>query len=107
MMGALIVDPAMGTPLKTQEAIAKDKRAKDVSCSLMHLYVSDTRCGDDEVAEHELCSIFHVHRKQMFTAPTGYKKELKNIEAVCRWAMDRWDKLKPPPSFDESKARYR
>lgn len=79
-LGALIIDPAMGTPLKTPEAASKDRRAKDVACSLLHLHVSSTRCTDSDVASHEHCTIFHVHRRDLFTAPTGYKRDLKNME---------------------------
>ncbi len=106
-LGALIIDPAMGTALKTPQAIAKDQRAKEVACSLLHVHVSSARCAETDVASNDHCMIFHVHRRRLYTSPTAYKRDLKNMEAVCRWAMDRWDRLSPPPSFDPAKARYR
>lgn len=106
-LGALIIDPAKGDLLKTDEARAKNKKAMQVSTSLMHLHVATTRCGRDEVASAEHCQIVHIHRQEVFTAPENYRRELKNMEAVCRWARRMWDDLKPPSSFDPSRARYR
>ena len=107
LVGALILDPARGTPNKTEVAQAKATAAMEYAACLIHQHVAETMCGGGEKPSAEHCVVFHAFRGERVCAPASYKKKLGNMEAVCRVITRAWEETSPPPAFNPALATYR
>ena len=58
MAGALLIDLAKGTELKTDEARTKAAKGLTHSAALLHKHVSEMPLGDDSKASTEHCMLF-------------------------------------------------
>lgn len=107
LVGAAIVDVAVGVDAKKEETKARQTRAMAYTAYLLHNYVERHRCGENSKASGEHCVVYHVHRNERVDAAKQYKTELGRMEAACRTVAIQWPKLTAPGSFDPTKARYR
>ena len=110
LVGALLIDTAKGLVPKTPEAEAKLSKAMTHTAVIVHrqvaeIYAETPEDGVQVSPEH--CVVFHSHRQQRIECPSGSRKMMRNIEAVCRHIAGGWNGIAPPPSFDPAKARYR
>ena len=106
LVGAVVIDFAKGSEIKTELAMARIVTALEHTSMLIHQSVSDN-CSPEDRASTENCYVFHVFRQQTVRCPESYKRQLGNVEAVCRTIAGQWASIPPPPGFDESKAQYR
>ncbi len=107
LVGAVVIDLAKGQLPKTDETATRMTRGMEHSAILVHQYVVDVFQEDKSKPSPEHCVIFHAHRQERVCAPDGYRRTLRNIEAVCRNIALTWERVEPPPSFDKSRAQYR
>jgi hypothetical protein len=107
LRGALIVDNARGIAPRTDEAQARMTRAMTATAILLHQYVADTVCASDERPSPTHCIVFHAFRQERVSAPSGYRRAFRNMEAACGSIARGWAAITPPPSFDPDRATYR
>ena len=98
---------AKGASLRTDDAQQRATKAMIRAAIVLYLYVTDTLCGDGTKPSQDHCVIFHSYRGERVAALSNYRRVLRNMEAVCRGVSRGWDKIEPPPNFDERQARYR
>jgi hypothetical protein len=107
LVGALIVDLAKGASLRTDDAQQRATKAMIHAAIVLHLDVTDALCADGTKPSQDHCVVFHSYRGERVAAPSNYRRVLRNMEAVCRGVSRGWDKIEPPPNFDERQARHR
>ena len=107
LRGALLLDIAKGVPIKTARAAERAKEAMEYTAMLLHEYVDGQLCVQGEKPARDLCKVFHCFRQESVEPPSAYKRELRNLEAVCRQLSRDWDSIDPPASFDAAKATCR
>ena len=107
LLGAIVIDVAKGIEPKTPEAKARLTNGMMHGAILLHQHVADVFAADEGKPALEHCTVFHTHRQERVSAPSAYRKMLRNIEAVCRNITRGWDNITPPISFDPKRATYR
>jgi hypothetical protein len=107
LLGVLLIDAAKGIELKTEEAKAKATAGMRYTAILLHQYATEEFADATGKIVPEQCILFHSYRQQRETAPSTYRRDFRNIQAVCRNISRGWAGIEPPPSFDRRFATSR
>jgi hypothetical protein len=107
LVGAIVVDVAKGIALKSNDAVSRRTDGMRHAAVLVHEYVAAALGADDAKPSPDHSIIFHSHRQERVCAPSGYRRMLRNVEAVCRNIARSWEGIKPPANFDPKLAIMR
>ena len=107
LVGAIVVDPAKGVAPKSDDAIARRASGMRHAAVLVHEYVASSLATDEAKPSPEHSVVYHCFRQERVCAPSGYRKMLRNVEAVCRNIARSWDGIQPPANFDGQSALIR
>jgi hypothetical protein len=107
LLGALVVDVAKGIEPKTDEAKIKATNGMKYGAILLHQYATEVFASANGKVAPEQCILFHTHRQQREHTPSTYRRDYRNIQAVCRNIARSWAGIEPPAAFDKTLATYR
>jgi len=91
LVGAIVIDLAKGQLPKTDETAGRITRGMEHCAIFMHQYAAKVLGGEAAKPAPEHCIVFHTHRQERISAPDGYKRTLRNIEAVYRNIGRTWE----------------
>ena len=74
---------------------------------LLHQYATEAFADTPGKISTDHCIVFHVHRQHSECTPSTYRRDYRNIQAVCRNIARSWEAIDPPQTFDSHFAWYR
>ncbi len=107
LLGVLLIDVAKGIDPKTDQAKLKAMNAMNHTAILLHRYATEVFADAEGKISPDHCILFHTHRQERVSTPSTYRRDYRNIEAVCRNIARSWHGIEPPQAFDKSRATTR